>query len=222
MGATMMRRHVWLLVLAPLSLAGCRACGSRGAGPAAGPYAVKEGDGTQRFRVENGPVQAYYDRWGRLERIERDSNGDGKRDQISHHAGQKNPALVEIDTDFDGRLDRWEYYDANGQLTRIGTSRIGLGPDLWIATDAQGRITRREYDDDHDAKVDRVEILENDRVTQSEIDSDRDGKIDRWQRWTLGRIASEDLDTDGDGRADRTVLYDGNGKVRGLRRLPAR
>jgi hypothetical protein len=222
MCALVLRSRVWLLLLVPISLTGCRACGSRGGAPEGQVQGIKEADGAQRFRVQKGPIQAYYDRWGRLERIERDSNGDGKRDQVSHHAGEKNPALIEIDTDFDGRFDRWEYYQPNGQLTRIGTSRAGLGPDLWIATDAQGRVTRREYDDDHDAKVDRVEILENDHVTRSEIDSDRDGRIDRWQRWSLGRIVSEDLDSDGDGQADRTVLYGNDGKVRGLRRLPAR
>jgi hypothetical protein len=218
----MQRYGIYLALGVALSLCSCRGCGARGGLPPARPHAVTEADGVTRYRVDKGDVQAYYDRWGRLERIETDSNGDGKRDRISHHAGKKNPGLVEIDTDFDNRVDRWEYYDDSGRLLRIGVSRGGGTPDMWQILDGQGRVLRREYDDDRDGKLDRVESLENDRVTRTEVDSDRDGRIDRWQTWAQGRLVSENLDTDGDGRADRVVLYDSDGKVNGMRRLPAR
>ncbi len=216
-----MRRSVLcLLVGSALMMTGCRGCGSRAG--RSGPEMVKEADGVERYRVDKGAFKAYYDRWGRLERIERDSNNDGKVDQISHHAGQKNPALVEVDSDFDGHIDRWEYYQPDGKLVKIGATRQGGAPDTWVFTDDKGQVVRREYDDDRDGRVDRVEEISNGRVTWSQVDSDRDGKIDRWQLWAQGRLAAEDLDTDGDGRPDRRILYGSDGRVRGFERVPAR
>jgi hypothetical protein len=213
------RSAVWLALLAALLTCSCRACGARGGEAPRRRELVTEPDGVQRYRVTRGAFQAYYDRWGRLERIERDSNSDGRVDQISHHAGQKNPTLVEIDTDFDGQKDRWEYYDASGRLTRIGTTRRGGAPDMWVVLDVAGRVVRREYDDDRDGRVDRAEDLDNGRITWTEVDSDRDGKVDRWQLWTQGRLAAEDLDTDGDGKPDRRVLFGSDGRVQRLERL---
>jgi hypothetical protein len=217
-----MRRLLPVALAAAVALCGCRACGARGGLPPAGPDLVKERDGVERYRVDKGKIQAFYDRWGRLERIERDSNGDGKVDQISHHAGRKEPGLVVIDSDFDGHFDRWEYYDEAGRLLKIGASRRGSAPDMWVVLDAQGRAVRREYDDDRDTKVDRAEDLDNGRITWTQVDTDRDGKVDRWQLWVQGRLATEDLDTDGDGKPDRRILFGSDGRVQRLDRLPAK
>jgi hypothetical protein len=213
------RGVIWLTLLAALLTCGCRACGTRGGESSRRRELVTEPDGGQRYRVTQGAFQAYYDRWGRLERIERDSNSDGRVDQVSHHAGQKDPALVVLDTDFDGGNDRWEYYDASGRLTRIGATRGGGAPDMWVVVDVTGKVSRREYDDDRDGKVDRAEDLENGRITWTEVDSDRDGKVDRWQLWTQGRLAAEDLDLDGDAKPDRRVLFGSDGRVQRLERL---
>ncbi len=213
---------IWLALGLALMLSGCRGCGARGGLPPGRPQVITESDGVTRYQVDKGKAQAYYDQWGRLERIEVDSNGDGKPDRVSHHAGKKQPTRVDIDTDFDGHFDRWELYDDAGRLTRIGASRQGNVPDMWEVLDPQGHVARREYDDDHNGKIDRVEVLEGGRVTQTEVDADRDGRIDRWQHWSQGRLVSEELDTDGDGRPDRIVTYASDGKVTGLRRLPAR
>jgi hypothetical protein len=215
----MQRTAFYLMLAATLAVPACRGCASRGApGP---PELVKEADGAARYRVAKGAFKAYYDQWGRLERIERDSNADGKIDQVSHHAGQKEPKLVVVDTDFDGRDDRWEDYD-NAKLVKIGAARQGDAPDMWIYTNARGQIDRREYDDDRDGKVDRAEELDNGRITWTQVDTDRDGRMDRWQLWAQGRLAAEDLDTDGDGKPDRRILYGSDGRVRGLERVPAR
>jgi len=206
-----------ILVVASLTC-GCRACGARGGLPPTPPPLVTDRDGAKRYQVEQGPYKAFYDEWGRLVRIERDSNGDGKVDQISHHAGEKEPTLIEIDTDFDGRFDRWEYY-TDGKLTKIGVARSGSAPDLWSCLDRQGHEVRREYDDDHDGKVERVEHLFNGRVVRVEIDSDRDGRFDRWQLWVGGQLAAEQLDTDGDGRPDREIRYGNDGRIKEVVRI---
>jgi hypothetical protein len=210
-----------MLMLA-LPLCACRGCGARGGQAPARPNVITERDGVTRYQVDKGKIKAYYDQWGRLERLEEDSNGDGRRDRVSHHAGKKDPGLIEIDTDFDGRFDRWEQYDDTGHLVRVGASRSGGGPDIWEVLDAQGQILRRDYDDDHDGKIDRSEILEAGRVVRTEVDADRDGRVDRWQRWDRGHLTREELDTDADGRPDHVVLYGSDGKVIGMKRIAAR
>lgn len=210
---------VALLLLLTASCAG--RCGARGGLPPAPPPTVKGADGQTYHLLDRGPYKAYYDRWGRLQRLEYDSNQDGRPDQIAHHDGQKTPRTIDIDQDFDGRVDRWEDYDPEGKLLKVGTSRRGKGPDLWTSADAQGQPVRRAYDEDGDGKADRWEQLAGGRVTGVEIDSDRDGRPDRWQSWHEGQLQSEDVDTDSDGRADRRIRY-AQGKVVGLEPVASR
>jgi hypothetical protein len=219
----MNRLHgVWLVVLGVgLACSGCRGCGARGGQTTGREGLVTGSDGAVRYEVYKGQVQAYYDRWGRLVRLEVDSNRDGMPDRISHHKGQKQPTRVDVDTDFDARIDRWEYYEGV-KLVKVGAARRGGGPDMWQVLDDQGRVVRREYDDDHTGKVNRIEVVDGGRVTLTEVDSDRDGRIDRWQHWSQGRLTSEELDTAGDGKPDRVVLYGSDGKIAGTRRLNVR
>ena len=207
-----------------LALAGVAlgaACGGRGGLPPEIPPLVKGQDGREYRLVEKGPYKAFYDTWGRLDRIDYDQNGDGRADHIAHHDGAKTPHLIEVDEDFDGKVDRWEDYDKDGALVKVGTSRHGKGPDLWVIPGPGGALAGKEYDDDRDGKIDRVETLDGGRIVKVEIDADRDGRMDRWQEWRGGRLASEDLDTNGDGKPDRRLRYDATGSVRSLEPLGA-
>jgi hypothetical protein len=196
-------------------------CGGRGGLPPTLPPLVTRADGKQYHLVEKGPYKAYYDRWGRLEIIEYDSNGDGRADHITHHKdGAKTPELIEIDTDFDGYVDQWEYYDPAGKLIKIGSARRGHSPDLWTFPGPDGQPVRREYDDDGDGRVDRAEILEAGRIVRVEIDADRDGRMDRWQQWKNGRLVAEELDINGDGKPDKRLTYSEKGTVVALANIP--
>ncbi len=211
------RRCSGVLVLSTLGWAW--ACGGHHGEPPSQPPVVSEKDGEKRYVVQRGPYKAFYDRWGRIARIEHDSNGDGKPDRISYHNAQRTPYRIEVDTDLDGRIDRWEYYDERGTLLKFGVSRQGQGPDMWVIVDAQGRPQRREYDDDHDGKVERAEILRGVHVIRTEIDSDRDGRFDRWQNWVGNLVVSEELDTDLDGKPDRRVDFNRRGGITRTERL---
>ena len=114
-------------------------CGARGGLPPPRPPTVKGPDGQKYHLVDKGPYKAFYDAWGRLQRIEYDSNGDGRADHIALHAGKRNPHRIDVDADFDGRTDRWEVYDEEGRLQKVGTARApGEAPDLWTTADAAG------------------------------------------------------------------------------------
>jgi hypothetical protein len=180
---------------------------------------VKGEDGSELRLVERGPYRAYYDAAGRLQRIEFDSNGDGRPDNIAHHDGAERARLLEVDTNFDGTFDRWEHYDEEGRLVKVGVALGGTAPQRWSYLGPDGLPNRIEYDSDSDGRPERVEVFEAGRIVAVEVDSDRDGRIDRWQDWRTGILSFEDFDSDGDGRPDRRLHYDAGGKVRGIEKL---
>jgi hypothetical protein len=200
-------------VLALVAAACSGQCGARGGLPPVRPPLVQAPDGQKYYLLDRGPYQAFYDRWGHLQRIEYDSNKDGRPDQIAHHRGEHHARLLEVDEDFDGRMDRWEDYDADGTLVKIGVSRHGRGPDVWVYAGPDGQPRRKEYDEDGDGRVDRAEELAAGRVVRVELDTDRDGRMDRWQEWLEGRLTEERIDTDRDGRPDRRLRYGAHGEV---------
>jgi len=161
------------LVLLGATLAaacGGRACGGRGGLPPDALPAVKRGDGREYRVLDKGAWKGYYDAQGRI-------------------------AVVEYDSNADGRADEWTYRAPDGRPARI------------------------EYDDDGDGKAERADVLENGLVVRVETDSDRDGRPDRWQAWDRGRLASEELDTDGDGRPDRRLVFGARSQLLRVERL---
>lgn len=202
-----------------LTLPWLSACGGLGGAPPQLPASIRGPDGKTYLLLDRGRYKGYYDTFGRLQRIEYDANGDGKPDNIAYHDGEKSPRRLDVDEDFDGKIDRWEEYDPAGRLTKVGLSRKHAGaPDVWITPGPGDLPARKDYDDDGDMRIDRSEIFRRGLIVSVELDSDGDGKPDRWQDWSTGRLEHEDLDTDADGRADRRIFYNPQGRV--LRVVP--
>lgn len=200
------------LLAAAMLIVGAPACGGLGGEPPQPPPIIKGPDGQRRHVSQHGAYKAIYDRWGRLERIEHDSNGDGRADRILRHDGAKAPHRVEIDADFDGRTDRWEDYSPEGALTRHALADRGR-PRLWTVLASDGSTARYEYDGDADGRVERAEVVVGGRIGRVELDTDRDGKLDRWQDWDGGKLHRESMDTDADGRPDRRLVYGLDGRI---------
>ena len=223
MGRLPSLRHTVATVAVAVALGGCAGrCGARGGLPPPRMPVFTGADGQKYHLLDKGPYKAYYDRWGRLQRLEYDSNRDGRADQIALHDGAKVPREIQVDQDFDGQTDRWERYAPSGELERVGTTSVGGRPDKWAATGTDGSLARMEYDQDGDGKIERAELIKDGVVSAVEIDADRDGRIDRWQAWEQGRLQSETLDTDADGAPDRRIRYDTRGRVAGLEPLTPR
>jgi hypothetical protein len=200
-----------LVLLVTLLASGC---GGRGGLPPELPPVIKGPDGREYRLLDRGKYKGIYDQWGRLQRIDYDSNGDGKIDHVAHHDGEKSPHQLDIDEDFDGRFDRWEEYDPAGRLTKVGVSRRHTGaPDLWLTPGPGDQPLKKEYDDNGDMRVDRTEHLRAGLVMRVELDTDGDGRVDRWQNWSTGRLSEEDFDTNADGQADRRLVYGPKGNV---------
>ena len=107
-------RAAFRLVL-PLALVCCRRLPRSEA-----PSASREG-----YLFEKGPYQGFYGGDGKLIRLLYDQNGDKKADVVMLFYPNGVPKQVEADTDFDGRIDRWQYYSETGVVVKEGTSRKG-------------------------------------------------------------------------------------------------
>ncbi|MET0556869.1 MAG: hypothetical protein ABW221_27765 [Vicinamibacteria bacterium] len=92
--------------------------------------------------VERDRFQAVYDGRGRIVRLLQDEDGDGRADAQILYWPNGLPRQGELDTDRDGRVDRWEVFGTDGKLQRIGTAAGGAAaPESWQHLDAQGRVT---------------------------------------------------------------------------------
>jgi hypothetical protein len=211
------------LVLPALCVAACsmRSCAEpAGLAPDLSPV-LKGPDGVEYYLLDRGRFKAYYDASGRLQRIEYDSNGDGRPDVIAYHDGAKSPHLLEIDENFDGKIDRWEDYDPSGILVKVGVSRRGTErPDMWTFPGPGGLPARKEYDDNGDGLVDRVEIYTAGQLVKVELDTSGDGQMHRWQEWRDGHLLTEEFDIDGDGKPDRRIRYAKNGRIEVIEKIP--
>jgi hypothetical protein len=146
----------------------------------------------------------------RLQRLDYDSNSNGKPDVHTYMEGNR-AVRSEIDANEDGVIDRWEYYDDRRQVIRIGMSSAG---DNTVDTATATEPARIERSSQRDDVIDRREFVEGDEVIRAEEDSDRDGRMDRWEGYKDGVLVTLALDTTGQlGRPDRRLVYGDNGDV---------
>jgi hypothetical protein len=162
--------------------------------------------------AEAAGVKATYSKTtGKLELITYDTNKDGKVDAWSHMDGTRLVSM-DIDRDFDGVVDRWEYYGPGGALEKVGYSRANDGKaDAWAYQGPGGQVARVEVSTRRDGIVSRTEFFEAGKLARVEEDSDGDGKPDKWEAYVEGTLFSADLDTNRDGRPDRRLTYGPDG-----------
>ena len=152
-----------------------------------------------------------YDRTtGKLSQLTYDRNGNGVIDTWTDMNGAK-PVRSRIDQDENGVVDRWEYYDDQGTLLKVGFSRSNTGkPDAWGFSGPDGRIARVEVSSTGDEqKIDRWEYYADTVLLRVELDTNEDGRVDKWEGYENGAIKTAEFDEDGDGRRDRRLTYNG-------------
>jgi len=135
---------------------------------------------------------------GRLERITYDRNGDGKVDAWAYMDGTT-VVRAEFDSNYDGVVDRIEYYAPPAAGSQRATSGAAPGA---------GVLSKIESSSRPDGKLTRWEYYENGVRSRDEEDTNGDGRIDKWETWRDGALATVALDTQGRGRPDRRLVYD--------------
>lgn len=176
----------------------------------------------ERDRVK-ATTQANYDRTtGKLTEITYDKNKNGRIDTWTKMDGSR-PVSSEIDTDEDGKIDRWEEYGPDGKLVKVSWER----PKLPTATDRtmKGRPDAVAFIGADGTTVERIEYSEVSELTNKEsvvrrefysgthlVRAEEDtlglGYMDRFEvRGEDGRLISVELDETGDGKPDRRLTY---------------
>ena len=164
--------------------------------------AACDGSADARRRIE----PAYDPATGQLRLLKYDSNDDRKTDTWSYMAGTK-VVRIEIDTDADGVVDRWEYYDGSERIEKIGSSRTHDGnPDSWAYYGDDGSVVRVELAA-REGAAGRVEYYENGMVARADEDTTGDGRTDKWEVYANGQLASVAFDTSDSGFPDRRLVY---------------
>lgn len=181
---------------------------------------VKDASGVEVRLLEKPPYTYMYALDGTLRQMNVDSNSDRKADVFAYYSGRSSPDRLEIDENHDGKIDRWEEYNAEGRMTRFSTSAKGVMPERFVVLDPTTGVTQQvETDADHDGRRERLEVFVGGRLTKAEIDTNGDGKRDRIQDWTPGYLASEEIDRDADGRPDVRILHHKSGAISKVERL---
>ena len=166
--------------------------------------------------ANTGYIQAKYDTDGRLMQLSYDRNKNGRVDTVAFMDGARF-LRIEIDSDEDGAVDRWEYYGANQNLEKVGSSEAHDGrPDTWAYQDANGGVVKIERSSRRDGTVSRTEYYENGMLARVEEDSDGDGRIDRWESYADGSLRTVAFDTVGKGEPDRRLVYRADGALERL------
>jgi hypothetical protein len=147
---------------------------------------------------------------GKLSQLTYDRNGNGVIDTWTDMDGAR-PLRSRIDQDENGTPDRWEYYDEQGKLLKVGFSRGNTGkPDAWGFSGPDGKVARVEISSAADErKIDRWEFYADTVLVRVELDTNEDGRVDKWETYEAGAIKTAEFDEDGDGRRDRRLTYDG-------------
>lgn len=150
---------------------------------------------------------------GELTLLRHDADHDGVVETQSHMRGTR-IVRIDVDTDEDGRVDRWEHYGADQRLEKVGFSRAGDGrEDAWSFADASGAIIRIESAAPGSSRISRTEHYEHAVLVRAEEDSDSDGHVDRWERYDGGRLVSLAFDADHGGQATTLITYQADGSA---------
>ena len=184
-------------------------------------------DNPERDRIK-ATTQASYDRaTGKLSEITYDRNKNGRIDTWTKMNGNR-PVSSEIDTDEDGKIDRWEEYGPDGVLVKVqwerqkpptAADRTMHGvPDAAAYMNPDGSVERIEYTEESELtgkrSVVRREFYTAGKLVRAEEDTLGQNYLDRFETYDAEqRLVSVEFDETGDGKPDRRVTYDAGNRI---------
>jgi hypothetical protein len=176
----------------------------------------------EKERLKQTTRATYDQKTGRLKELTYDANKNGRIDTWTEMDGSR-PVRARLDRNEDGKADRWEYYDDQGELVKVGFSRTDDGkPDAWAFSGAGGKIDRVEISSTHDeTKIDRWERYAPSASAREDLgtpitaedDTNGDGKPDKWETYEGGVMKTVAFDENFDGKPDRRLTYESGALV---------
>jgi hypothetical protein len=168
------------------------------------------------------PVPGYDPVSGRLQRLTFDSTGNGRNDAVGIMDGVR-VERIDVDEDEDGTIDRWEFYDANRRLEKVGFSRQRNGiMDAVAIYGPNGAVVRVEISTAGDGRFNRHEFYQAARLTRVEEDTNGDGRVDKWETYAVdpratpgepSSLVTAAFDDDFRGTPSRRLQYDWSGSI---------
>ena len=137
----------------------------------------------------------------------RDTNGDGKIDQIAHLDGRGGIIKLEIDSNADGLMDRFQFYEKEKVIRMERDSDHNGKTDSWDYFENEKRVKHERRSEDTGQVERRILFDGEERPLKIEKDSTGDGDLDTVHHFKQGKLAYTTKDTDGDGRANLHQAY---------------
>lgn len=147
---------------------------------------------------------------GDVVKLEADTNGDLKMDTFQYY---KRGAVerIERDTDTDGRIDERDLL-ANGKTTTRHSLDVH-GEIVGILTfDGEQRPLEWRRDTTGDGRMDTVYQYEAGKPRLVTRDTTGDGRVNIWQRFRNEKPYKQTADLNGDGQIDQTIRFDEQGR----------
>jgi hypothetical protein len=117
--------------------------------------------------------------------------------------GQERVVRKERDLNGDGKIDIWEAYDEDGNVSKqVCDLDFDGKPDL-VVTYEKGLLVKKELAPGFDGMARTVAYFENGKLVRKERDRSGAGKIDTWEYYENGELDRIGYDDDGDGQVDR-------------------
>lgn len=170
------------------------------------------------------PEVSYSATTGRLEKIFLDANKNGRNESTSYMDGTR-VMRVELDLDENGQIERWDIYNEDRSLQKVGLASRNDGVmDSQAFYGPGGVLLRIEVSTKRDGRFDRTEFYDAAQVLlRSEDDTNGDGRPDKWDTYGPARtsiaglppytIVSSALDENGAGRPTRRMVFDAGGAI---------
>ena len=170
------------------------------------------------------PARATYDpATGRLQTLTADANKNGKPDTVSYMDGTR-IIRIELDLDENGKVERWDFYKAGGELEKVGLSRLNDGVmDAQAFYEPAGVLARMEISTQADGRFDRVEFYQQGALVRSADDTNADGRADKWDDYRSEAprgstepsyaVIATSFDDSGSGRPERRFVYGPGGSI---------
>jgi hypothetical protein len=171
-------------------------CGSSNDAPAAAP---KDKSSTHSEAIQH---EACSESGHRVEAL--DANGDGKPDIKRIFDKSTGKELCRIsDLNHDGKVDLYEYFDANGNIRRREADYDDNGVVDAIEYYENGKLVRREYDTTGQHRIDTWDFFDpaTGKRVRRERDTTNDGRVDQWWTWAGDKVTIT-MDKNGDGQPD--------------------
>jgi len=123
--------------------------------------------------------------------------------------GKERLLRKERDLNGDGKVDVWEAYDEDGNVTTQAYDLDFDGkPDL-VITYEKGQLVKKEYAPGFDGMARTTAYYEGGKLVRKERDTKGTGKVDTWEYWENGELDRVGVDLDGDGEVDRWTKREG-------------